>query len=160
VAKISGGGDRSWLRPLQSGENKEIIGAHRGICEAMNVKNPQPNRHYYYARHDSNAIQRKLNEGWRPIRGDDPERWGADINTDEYPELDGLKARKDVILMWTDSDNYRRIQNEKARKNKVAIEGTEEEYMDRGHERAAQFGSYVPSDDLYFRTARHGRRVE
>jgi hypothetical protein len=127
----------------------------------MNIKNPQPGRSYYYSRRDPNTIQRLLNDGWLPIRADDPEQWGADLPEEVQDSLDGLRAFKDVFLMWTTNENYARIKREKAKRAKEARMGTERGYLERGMERMRELGSSAPSNrDLYYRGNDHNPNEE
>lgn len=152
---VSGGGNRSWLKPLPP-RRENVIGTHQGSSEAMNVSNPVPGMHYHHARRDASYIQRKLNEGWRPIPKDSPEGWGCNIGdmVDKFPELDGLRAFQDVILMRMPTEQYSRLQMEKQRRANVLRMGNTEEYLDKGQQLAARTGNV--GDDIYYVGKRHG----
>ena len=155
----SGGKDRSWLRPvdlrpIDGSDPERIIGTHRGASEALNVKNPQPGRRYYHGRFDSSFMQRMLNKGWRPIGSDDPERTGSEIAVDAIPELDGLKAFKDVLLLWMPEEQYNELHKDKARRGHILREGSTADYLDKGQDLQAQLDEQ-PEDDLYFKRGHH-----
>ena len=147
---MEGGGNRFSLRP-HIADDGEILGTHRGNSEAMNIKNPQPGWHYYHPRRDASAVQRKLNEGWRPITSTDPEKWGVDHHAD-IPEMDGLQAFKDVIAMKIPEAKYRVMMAEKARLARLHLESPTEEYLEKGMQLTAQTHS---EDELYFKGRQH-----
>ena len=155
-----GGGNRMHLKPMPS-DPAERIGSHMGTTECLNITNPQPGFHYYHARRDASSIQRKLNEGWRPVTGEDPESWGVDLTTldgTKIPELDGLRAFQDVILVKIPEDKYAALQVEKERRAKVQRTGTTEEYLSKGQELASRIGS--SEDELYYARRNHEIREE
>jgi hypothetical protein len=152
---IQGGGDRKDLRP-HNPNDKQVIGTHRGPFEALNVKNPKPGFHYYYARRKPSDVQRFMNAGWEPVRSGDPEQWGSDMPPEVGEMLDGVKAYGDVILMRIREDKFRAIREEKEALAKAAREGGTSEFINKGHQRARQLGSSRPKKDLYFESADHG----
>lgn len=152
---VSGGGDRKWLRPLPP-RRENIIGSHQGSTEALNISNPVPNFQYHHARRDPNYIQRKLNEGWRPIPSESQERWGADIGDmqEKFPELDGLKAFQDVIAMRMPNDKYSRLMEERRRRATSLRTGATEEYEERGRQLAERTGNV--GETIYYVGEKHG----
>jgi len=150
---VRGGENLEWLKPLAANRENEV-GSHVGKSRALNVRNPQPGYHYYNEHRVPGSIQKRLNEGWRPISSHDPESWGVDLSEVDgvkFPELDGLQAFGDVICMKIPIEKYRALKEERARQAKVLREGTTEEYLTKGQTLAAQVGS---EDDLYY-AARH-----
>ena len=152
---IEGGHDRSWLRPHDVVLD-QIAGTHRGNSEALNVGNPQPGWHYYYARRDNSFVQRYLNNGWRPVTATDPETWGVSHHED-IPELDGLVAFKDVILLKIPEEQWRALQERKAELTRRDMTGPEEEYLRQGDNLTRQTHS---DDDLYYKKSDHGFSTE
>jgi hypothetical protein len=155
-----GGSDRAWLKPFEprkprSWDEEDVIGTHRMGSEALNVRNPQPGYRYTYIRRDPSSVQRFMNQGWRVVKADDPEQWGAELPDDVQKELDGVRAFKDVMLVKIDDEGYRVIQEDKQRRAQVATSAATQEYLDKGQRVEAELGSKRPEDDLYFKRGHH-----
>lgn len=149
-----GGKNMNWLRPVER-RPENTIGTHTGRHEALNVRNPQPGYRYYYPRRGASEIQAKLNQGWRMVRKEDPESWGIDlrdISGETLPEMDGLMAYQDVVLMKIPEEKYRILQEEKQMRNKVMLHGPTDEYLSRGESLAARVES---TDPLYHKLKQH-----
>ena len=154
---ISGGGDRRELRPIQ--QDRDVLGSHKGAHEALNIRNPQPNTHYRYERADQSAIQRSKNNGYRFVQDTDPEAWGVD--DDDMPmsvqsQLSSIRAYKDVILMKTPLDNFKRITDEHEARSRAATEGAEAAYLSEGERNTAAAGAAAMGRSLHHRTGSHG----
>ncbi len=149
---IEGGGNRDWLRPHNPDGEGKLLGSHRGNGEAFNIPNPQPGVHYMHGRRDRKYIQRKVNQGYRVITGDDPEAQPVGFDID-IPELDGVKAYGDTIAMKIPEDKWREIQAEKHRKAEYQRTGATDEYLDKGAKLAE---STMSDDELYYKMKRHG----
>ena len=152
---IEGGGDRKDLRP-QEPNNPKVKGSHRGPFEALNVRNPQPDYHYYYERRKPGNVLKRLNEGWEVVQDSDPEQWGADMPPEVGKMLDGVKAFGDVILMRMRGDKFREFRAQREALAKAARDGSTSDYLSKGHQRAQQLGSSRPKKDLYFQGSDHG----
>ena len=156
-----GGINREWLRPMPEeryieGVGREM-GSHQGGSQALNIRNPKPGMHYYYWRRDKSSVQRAVNDGWRPVKVTDGVSPGADISTidgEHIPELDGIMAFKDVILMEIPQEKYRAITERKAQAAKYLREGTADTFIAKGQNIAARVGA--TRDDLYYASKHHG----
>ena len=151
---LSAGTPREWLRPVEQGENN-TRGDHRGPSEALNVRHAQAGWTYYYLRNNPNHVQRFLNEGWIPVRGEDPEEWGAQLPEDIQSALGTMKPYKDVFLFKIRNDVYAEMKKEKLETAERARVGAEQSYFSQGEARALQLGRSAPSNELYYQRPQH-----
>jgi hypothetical protein len=158
---VSGGGDRKDLRPLdQSGQT---IGSHRGVYEALNIRNPQPGFRYLWASRKQGSLYKKLNQGCRFVKQGDPEAGNFDF--EGLPEglregLDSLQPFGDVVLMKQSEKDFQKqvsLRNELAR---AAREGAEAQFMAKGEDRASEVGGADEGRPLYYARKHHNTWVE
>jgi hypothetical protein len=158
---VNGGGDRKDLRPLdQSGQ---VIGSHRGVYEALNVRNPQPGYRYLWANRKEGFIYKKLAQGCKFVRSGDPEALGFQI--EDLPEefqqgLDSLKPFGDVVLMRQSEEDYQKQVSLQQELAKAAREGAEAKFLMKGEDRASEVGGADQGRPLYFARKHHGYHIE
>lgn len=150
---IQYGAPEEWLRPLQQQIDK--IGTHRGPHEALNVKNPKPDMHYYCCARTASAVQRFINEGWEVVPKDSQERWGAELPASVQAEIDSTRAYQDVMLIRTSSENYRRIQTDKHRDAQAALQAVDDGFLAAGERIDNQLGRHGTDKPTYYKKSNH-----
>lgn len=160
------GGDTSWLRPVTpeergEGEGQPLqIGTHRGNYAALNIRNPQPGRHYAYVRADGKSYRRYVNEGWQPLRDDSPEQWGAEALPEwVQQQVGGARAFGDLMPMWIPHERYQEIVRARLDLAAASLRRTDRAYLDKGLQREAELGGRAQGRPVYYFRPGHGQRV-
>jgi hypothetical protein len=121
----------------------------------MNIRNPQPDTHYFYQLNKPGPILNKLNQGYTIVTRHDPEQWGADLGMEHDTGVDTVKAYQDVVLMKCPMDTYRKIREERQRDAEVARSGAEEEFFSKSARVQGALGSYTEGRDIYYQRPQH-----
>lgn len=158
---IWGATELDWVRPVQpvheDPHQRTEIGAHRQATAALNVRNPQPGRHYFWANADNaNSIRRAQVRGFQFVTRDEPEGEGYDDflppdrtrNQDQFIRFNGL------VLMWCPIDVIRQRREERVRANMERMHQPTRDWHDWGRQvddglggRASRKGSYYEGPD-------------
>ena len=156
---INSGVDRALYRPLRPDGNytEGSVGCHRGHMEYLNVPNPQPGRHYYWANvSDPKKLQRIKAQGWSFIGKNDPE-WSGNQRYDDIiaAGLDTTVTRNEIALCWMPTEKYRARQAALvARQDRQrGMDSASAEYLEKGKRLEATYGQ-----DVYFKERGHGIR--
>jgi hypothetical protein len=158
---IGVGEDNALYRPLDQSGNYTpgARGCHRGHMESLNVINPQPGMHYWYARTDPSSLDRAERRGWEFVKLTDPERMGEEKRPDRVAAgLDTTLTRNDIVLCRMPDSRYRKLREQIAQLTEGTGGDGSSEFMERGRPLQEAYGRGEP---IYFRGAGHGfRHVE
>lgn len=160
---ISGGGDRSELRPLRADGNidhdlsgRHVVGNHKGQYAAYNIVDPRPGTVHQFG--NPSDVLGALGRGWWVA---DPEVDGVPAYAimDQYLSDHGMnggikgEAFRGMVHLVTSEQNYRRLQEEHAKRSRDALTGGDE-FLERGSMDDYNGGRRAPSR---FATRDHGR---
>ncbi len=158
---IQSGEDLEWIKPHLPDDDAPL-GYHQGNFMALNVRNAQPDMHYYWVARQPSQILKFLNMGYTVVQGDDPEEFGADLPEGIGLPQDGAAAYHDIILMKTPMDNYRQYKQDRIDRRQAAVQASEHAYMNKGREREAQYEPHQRpvGRDLYYARPNHETRQD
>jgi S1-C subfamily serine protease len=139
---IQGGGDRSWLiRQQADGTRKtdsrgaRVVGNHRGFYEGLNIRNPQPGYRYQWASIDPRDQYSSKLKGWEIVSDGDPDSpaYKAGLDGGDYQvatgSTDTANVFKDVVLVRTSEENYRRLQAQVQARSLAAMEDNSDAFL-------------------------------
>ena len=150
------GEDREMYRPLNPDGNytEGSVGCHRGHMEYLNVPNPQPGRHYYWALTHPKAIRRVKQQGWIFVGNEDPEYSGNEQYSDVIAAgLDTSVTRNEIALCWMPESKYRERQQALVERQAERRGDTSAEYLEKGRSLQEIYGR-----SIYFKGPGHGYR--
>lgn len=166
---LSGGGDRSELRPLRPDGSLDhdlvgvhIVGNHKGEYGSLNISSPRPGTvHQFCTRKEVLSARQR---GW----------WVADPQVDGRPAYELVRDHgqvappsgsdhstfPDLVHIVTSEENYRRLMDEREAASRAAIAGGGSEYLenvDRAEYETGRTGrGYLATR---FATREHGTSV-
>ena len=166
---LSGGGDRSDLRPLRPDGSLDhdlpgvhVVGNHKGEYGSLNIANPRPGTvHQYCTRREVLAARQR---GW----------WVADPQVDGRPAYELVKDHglvapptgpehgsfPELVHLVTSEENFRRLMDERAQESRGRMTGNESGYLenvDRAEYETGRSGrGYLATR---FATREHGTTV-
>ncbi len=138
---LSGGGDRSWLKPLKPNghlnedtpEGADIAGTHKGFYGGLNVANPEPGFTYQWIRNDPRDIYLARQRGWSVVDCNGPDKPAymlAGNESDAPTQLDTAGVFKDIIFVRMPEDKHRRLHEETRLQSEAQLRGGTDAFLD------------------------------
>lgn len=137
------GAPLKWCKPTNP-HKSESLGNHKGDFEALNIKNPQPGMHYFWAKKTASSVRRFMRYGFEVVQAEDPEEFGARLPEKVGALLDGATAYSDVVLMRIPLERYRQFRNQRKQLVEAKREASTQAYLAAGKERERELGHRAP----------------
>lgn len=146
---MPGGHDLQWYGPYRAeseetseaayNENQNTVGHHTSAYAALNIKNAQPNTHYYWAHaKDQNELVRLQQVGYRVITKDDPEYSEAN-NVPGLSNHDGTAlVHGDVVAMKISGEDYATYQKQLLEQRTNTPASRTEAFIEQGVQRVQE----------------------
>jgi hypothetical protein len=132
---LGGGGDRSWLEPVDNQGNRSsdvegTIGCHSGNTEALNIDYSEPGFMYLWGRNTQADIRANMRNGYVIVGPDDPEMASMKrLGSINQSTLDTSQIYGDVILMKAPAERVRKLRETEQERARAMLRSGSDEFL-------------------------------